>query len=99
MFCSFFYLVIIFLYNFFYFVIYYAIGFMAVFVLFTAILFERSFGVKGIILGVIYCVLAFLLLISPGILTVIYEKTFLYPRAYFVLEVVLCSIVDRKSDV
>ena len=91
------YLVIIFPYNFFDFGIHYAIGFMAVFVLFTAILFERSFGIKGIILGVIYCALTLLLIISPGILTVIYEKPFLYPREYFVLEVVLCLIVVATS--
>lgn len=91
------YLAIIFPYNFFDFSIHYAIGFMSVFVLFTAILFERSFGIKGIILGVIYCVFALLILISPGILTIIYEKPFLYPREYFVLEVLLCSIVVAAS--
>lgn len=91
------YLAIIFPYHFFDFGVHYGIGFMAVFVLFTAILFERSFGIKGIILGVIYCVLALLLLISPGIFTMIYEKPFLYPIEYFVLEVVLCSIVVTAS--
>lgn len=91
------YLTIIFPYNFFDFGVHYAIGFMSVFVLFTAILFERSFGIKGIILGIIYCALTLLLIISPGILTVIYEKPLLYPREYFVLEVILCSIVVATS--
>src|SRR5690625_3253082 len=90
---AFHYLAIIFPYNFFDFVIHYAIGFMAVFVLFTAILFERSFGIKGIILGVIYCALTLLLIISPGILTVIYEKKLLYPKEYYVLDVVICFIL------
>lgn len=91
------YLTIIFPYHFFDFGTHYAIGFMFVFVLFTAILFERSYGIKGIILGVIYCVLVLLLLYSPGILTIIYEKPFLYPSEYFVLEVVLCLAVVVTS--
>lgn len=93
------YLAIIFPYNFFDFSIHYALGFMSVFVLFTAILFERSFGIKGIILGMIYCVLVLLFLIFPVILTIIYEKPFLYPEEYFVLEAVLCLIVVITSIV
>src|SRR5699024_6606482 len=94
---AFHYLAIIFQYNFFDFVIHFAIGFMAVFVLFMAILFGCSFGIKVMILGVIYCEFTLLLIISPGILTVIYEKTLLYPKEYFVLEVVLCLIVVVTS--
>lgn len=46
-------------------VIYYSMGFMAVCVVFTAILFERSFRWKGIILAIIYVVLSVLVFISP----------------------------------
>lgn len=91
------YLAILFPNTFIDFSIHYVIGFIFVFVLFTAILFERSFGIKGIILGIIYFLLSLLLLISPGILTVFYEKLFLYPREYFILEVILCSIVVATS--
>lgn len=45
--------------------IYYSIGFMAVCVVFTAVLFERSFRWKGIILAIIYTVLSVLVFISP----------------------------------
>ena len=45
--------------------IYYSIGFMAVCVVFTAVLFERSFRWKGIILAIIYTVLSALVFISP----------------------------------
>ena len=45
--------------------IYYSIGFMAVCVVFTAVLFERSFRWKGIILAIIYVVLSALVFISP----------------------------------
>ena len=37
------------------FVIYYGVGMTAVFVVFKAILFERSFRLKGIIYGILYC--------------------------------------------
>jgi hypothetical protein len=77
--------------------IHYVIGFMAVFILFTAVLFERSFGIKGIILGVIYCVIAQVFLFIPLIITVILEKPFLYPMEYFVLEIVLGAIVIGTS--
>ena len=46
-------------------IIYYSIGFMAVCVVFTAVLFERSFRWKGIILAIIYAILSVLVFISP----------------------------------
>jgi len=46
-------------------IIYYSIGFMAVCVVFTAVLFERSFRWKGIILAIIYAVLSVLVFTSP----------------------------------
>lgn len=47
------------------FILYYGTGFMAVTILFTAILFERSFRWKGIIVGAGYCVVAIAVFISP----------------------------------
>ena len=46
-------------------IIYYSTGFMAVCIVFTAVLFERSFRRKGIILAIIYAVLSVLVFISP----------------------------------
>ena len=46
-------------------IIYYSIGFMAVCVVFTAVLFERSFRWKGIVLAIVYAVLSVLVFISP----------------------------------
>ena len=46
-------------------IIYYSIGFMSVCVVFTAVLFERSFRWKGIILAIIYTVLSVLVFTSP----------------------------------
>lgn len=47
------------------FVLYYGAGIMAVTVVFTAILLERSFRIKGIVTGIVYAALAGGLLILP----------------------------------
>src|SRR5690625_5283950 len=60
---AFHYLAIIFPYYFFDFVIHYAIGFMFVFVLFTVIFFVCRFGIKGIILVELYCLMMLLMMI------------------------------------
>lgn len=79
------------------FIIHYAIGFMVVFVLFTAILFERSFRLKGFILGVLYSAFAGVLLLLPVMITAILQKPFLYPIEYFIVEVILGLIVITMS--
>ncbi|WP_067726482.1 hypothetical protein [Oceanobacillus damuensis] len=70
------------------FIIHYGIGFMAVFVVFTAILFERSYRWKGILFGIIYGVLALLLFFAPVLLqaTILYE--FFYPIELLVLQMI-----------
>ena len=50
--------------NFIEFILYYGAGMAAVFIVFTAILFERSFRIKGIIYGILYCAVS-LLSFSP----------------------------------
>lgn len=75
------------------FIIHYLTGFMVVFVLFTAILFERSYGVKGFAFGVIYSAVAQALMLMPMIITVILGRVLLYPLEYFILEVILGLIV------
>ena len=37
----------------------------AVFIVFTAILFERSFRIKGIIYGILYCAASLLVFFAP----------------------------------
>lgn len=71
------------------FTIHYGLGLLAVFIIFTAILLERSYGSRGIILGVLYCVCALGILLLPVIITAMREKLFLYPIEYFFLEVFL----------
>lgn len=87
------YLAILFPPSFIDFSIHYIIGFTAVFVLFTAILFERSYGVKGFVFGILYTAIVQIFMLTPVIITMILEKVFLYPLEYFLVEVVLGLIV------
>lgn len=72
------------------FVIHYGLGLLFIFVLFTALLLERSFGIRGIVLGISYCAFSLAIVLAPLIATVMLEKTFLYPIEYFFLELFLC---------
>lgn len=75
------------------FVLYYGAGFMAVSILFTAILFERSYRWKGIILGAVYCAIAVILFILPIIIQEFILKQFFYPIELLTLEAVMGIIV------
>lgn len=79
------------------FIIHYSIGFMAVFILFTAILFERSFRFKGILYGAVYSMISIGIFISPSISVVIYGKDFLYPEESFILNAILWLFVTGLS--
>lgn len=50
------------------FALYYGGGMIAVFMAFTTILFERSYRMKGILYGVLYCALSLLIFFSPILL-------------------------------
>lgn len=77
-------------------IIYYSSGFMAVCVLFTAVLFERSFRWKGIILAIIYGVLSVLVFISP--LFVHYSLDgYFYPAELIGLEILAGLIVTAGA--
>lgn len=78
---------------------YYGIGFMAVFVLFTSILLERSYRLKGILFGIIYFVLALAIFMSPWIVIAFTETNYLYPVELFILEVILGLLVTAASCV
>lgn len=79
------------------FIIHYLLGFMAVFVVFTAIIFERSYRWKGIFFGVLYCIAAVSLFFAPGIIAIVMEKSYLYPIEYFFLQIILGLIVIGMS--
>lgn len=79
------------------FVINYGIGFMVVFIVFTAILFERSFRLKGIFIGFVYIAFAFGLFFSPMIIMTFTQKSYLYPMESFILQIILWLIVTGMS--
>lgn len=83
--------------NFVQFLINYGIGFMVVVVLFTSILFERSYRLKGILFGVIYFISTHVLFLLPLILEVFFEYGYLYPEEFLILEVILGILVTGLS--
>jgi len=79
------------------FVLYYGLGFMAMMILFTAILFERSYRIKGIIMAAIYCCLAVVVFILPILVNDLVAVNLLYPLEVLVLEIVMGLIVISAS--
>lgn len=79
------------------FLIHYGIGFMVVFILFTAILFERSYRFKGIAYGIGYAIIAFVVFFAPFVVEMILGKSYLYPIELFILEVLLWVVVTGVS--
>lgn len=79
------------------FMINYGIGFMAVFVLFTAILFERSFRWKGVLLGSVYSLVAIAVFLLPILLEGFFQIHYFYPVELLIIEVFLGIIVTTIS--
>ncbi|CAM3206422.1 hypothetical protein FITA111629_09870 [Filibacter tadaridae] len=79
------------------FILYYGAGLMVVSILFTAILFERSFRWKGIFVGVLYSIVAVAVFISPLLLQEFVLDGFFYPLELFALEIVMGLIVLAGS--
>ena len=74
------------------FILIYGMGLIFVAILFTAILFERSYGLKGIFCGVFYGMLSFGVLITPLLLTGFYTHYF-YPLEIYLMELATSIIV------
>lgn len=79
------------------FILNYGIGFMVMIVLFTVILFERSFRIKGIIMGVIYGVSTVVIFISPVLLQNFFDGRLLHPIEVFILLVITGMLVITGS--
>lgn len=62
------------------FLLHYAAGFVVITVLFTAILFERSYRLIGVLYGVLYSVLTLIIFILPFILLMYVSSFNLYPN-------------------
>lgn len=74
------------------FLLYYGLGFVAVTIVFTAILMERSWRLKGLIAGVLYAFAAFMVITAPLSLDYI-----LYPHEIFGLMGVIGLILFMAS--
>jgi hypothetical protein len=83
--------------NFTQFLINYGIGFMVVFTLFTAILFERSFRLKGILFGVLYFLFANTLFLSPILIEAFFTGGYLYLGELIGLELICGLLVTALS--
>ncbi|WP_042142275.1 hypothetical protein [Paucisalibacillus sp. EB02] len=75
----------------------YGIGFMAVFVVFTGVLFERCFRLKGILFGILFAGVALFVFISPVLLQVTILEEFFYPNEIFILMVITGLMVTTGS--
>lgn len=67
------------------FVLNYGVGMMVVLIVFTAILFERSYRMKGIFYGMLYCALSLFIFIMPVLLNVFVLNNYFYLTEVFVM--------------
>ncbi|MBT2665658.1 hypothetical protein J7J00_09125 [Bacillus sp. ISL-4] len=74
----------------------YGIGLMIMSILFTAIMFERSFRIKGFILGLVYCGIAAVLFLAP-VFVMEFGDFYFYPNELFGLLLALGIIVTGLS--
>lgn len=79
------------------FVLYYGMGFMAVTIVFVGILLERSYRLKGIIMGAIYAVLACLVFFLPIFVDEMISGGYFYMNEVIMLEIVVGAIVIACS--
>ncbi|HCX47737.1 MAG TPA: hypothetical protein DG757_01565 [Bacillus sp. (in: Bacteria)] len=73
--------------------LYYGGGMVAVCIVFTAILFERSYRLKGIIYGILYCAASLLVFFAPVFVDAFLLGNFLYPLELFFIEIVMGFLV------
>ncbi|MGE7766052.1 hypothetical protein [Peribacillus sp. NPDC096540] len=74
----------------------YGIGLMVMSVLFTAIMFERSYRIKGIVSGLVYCGIAAALFCAP-VFIMASESFYFYPNELFSIMTALGFIVTGLS--
>ena len=87
------YLTILFPPTFIEFMLYYGLGMTAVFIVFNAILFERSFRIKGVVFGVLYCAFSVFIFLVPVLVDSFILKNYFYPLEILLMEVGMGVIV------
>jgi hypothetical protein len=68
------------------FIIYYVGGMAAVFIVFTAILFERSFRMKGVFYGILYSAASIVIFLAPILVDEFILNNYFYPLELFFME-------------
>lgn len=79
------------------FVLYYLAGLTGVVVVFTAILIERSYRMKGVVGGILYCILAGIVFLLPVFISESWFNGYLYPAELFTIEVVVGLLIGCAS--
>lgn len=69
------------------FLIFYGMGIIGVFIVFTGIMFERSFRIKGIIYGIVYVGLSVVFFLSPILVDSFILKNYFFTMELFFMEV------------
>ena len=77
---------------------YYGVGFILLFLSFTAVLFERSFRFKGLVMGMIFGGTLFLMFGAPVIAKEFFGFNWLYPGELLIVEMVLGTLVIALSS-
>lgn len=80
------------------FIIYYGTGFVLLFLGFTAVLFERSFRFKGILMGIGFNSTLFLLFLSPVLADSLFGFNWLYPIELLIIEIIVGLMVIAISS-
>ena len=75
------------------FILYYVGGMAAVFMVFTAILFERSFRIKGVFCGILYSGASILIFLAPILVNEFILGNYFYPLELFFMELATGLIV------
>ena len=75
------------------FILYYVGGMAAVFMVFTAILFERSFRIKGVFYGILYSAASILIFLAPILVNEFILGNYFYPLELFFMELATGLIV------
>lgn len=79
------------------FLIYYGVGIGAVAVIFTAILFERCFRIKGIVYGILFCTVSQFVFLAPLLVNSFILENYFYITELFFLEVAAGILVIAGS--
>lgn len=87
------YLKILFPKSFMDFILFYGAGIAAVCIVFTAILFERSYRLKGIVIGILYCAVSVLFFLVPILVNEFMLGKYFFVNELFYMEIIVLLLV------